>query len=62
MSKKRSRVIGIAMLVLGAGFLLFALGHPECSVPWDNAITYTVYLAYLALTPVLLAAPFGAKK
>ena len=36
--------------------------HPECSVPWDNAITYTVYLAYLALTPVLLAAPFGAKK
>ena len=58
MSKKASRMIGGMMLILAAAFLLIALGHPEMSFPWDNVITYTLYMIYALMMAILLIAPF----
>lgn len=41
--------IGIFMLVLAAIFISYALRHPEGSFAWPLGITYTLYIAYLAL-------------
>lgn len=46
------------MLILAAAFLLIALGHPEMSFPWDNGITYTLYIIYALMMAILLIAPF----
>ena len=58
MSKKASRMIGGMMLILAAEFLLIALGNPEMSFPWDNGITYTMYMIYALMMAILLIAPF----
>ena len=58
MSKKVSRIIGGIMLILAVAFLFVALGHPEMSFPWDNGITYTLYMIYALMMAILLIAPF----
>ena len=61
MTKKTSRKLGLLLLVLAVCFVVYALGHPECSFPWSSSITYTIYLVYLLLTVAFLWAPFGKK-
>ncbi len=58
MRKKTSRIIAWLMLLAAAAFLAYALGHPEASFPWSNAVTYTLYLAYGLLMLLLFIAPF----
>lgn len=43
-------LIGCLMLVFAIGFVVYALNHPEGFFPWDNQITYTIYLIYLIAT------------
>ena len=61
MKKTTSRYIGAALLLLFAAFAVFALGHPEASFPWNNAVTYCLYGMGLAAVVIFLIAPFGKK-
>ena len=58
MRKRNSRTIAGLMLLAAAVFLAYALGHPEASFPWSNAVTYTLYLAYGLLMLLFFLAPF----
>lgn len=51
------RLAGGAMVLAGAGFVLYALGHPEGGWPWPNGVTYALYAAYIAAAALLLIAP-----
>jgi membrane-bound acyltransferase YfiQ involved in biofilm formation len=42
-------VISISMLLLAIGFIWYALNHPEMSFPWNNNITYSIYLVYIVI-------------
>jgi len=59
---RKSRVIGIIMIVIAAAFTAFALQHPESSFPWSNTITYIIYGLYLIATVILLVAPLERKE
>lgn len=61
MSKKKSRIIALVMLVVGVVFIVFAMGHPEMSFPWGNTIAYILYIAYLLAMAVFFVAPFKKK-
>ena len=54
---KRKRiflVIGIIMMALAIGFIVYALNHPEGSFPWNNQITHIIYGGYIAIMIVVL--------
>jgi len=40
-------ITGISMLSVFVGFIIYALSHPEASFPWNNAITYALYIIWL---------------
>ena len=61
MTKTVSRIVGILMLLVAIAFVVFALGHPEASFPWSNAVTYVLYAVYLTVASILLVAPFERK-
>ena len=48
MNKMVSRIIGSTMMFGAVGFLVFALTHPEASLPYDIKTTYAIYATYLA--------------
>ena len=58
MPRKIAQWIGIGMLIAAAGFVLFALNHPEFSFPWSNAVTYSLYGVYLTAAILFLTLPF----
>lgn len=62
MIRKRSKMIGIVMLVLAVIFVIFALSHPEMSFPWSNTITCLMYGMYVIVMIILLVAPFRNNK
>lgn len=55
MSKKWAMLLGLAMLALAVGFILFAIRHPEGAFPWSNTVTYTIYGTYCGIMALLLA-------
>lgn len=57
LSRKTSRIIASAMLVLALAFLAFAFTHPEAGFPWSNSVTYFIYAVYGAVMVLLFAAP-----
>lgn len=57
--KTLCRLLGLLLLAAAAGFFLYALSHPEGSFPWPNAVTYSLYALYLAVTAMLLGKGFG---
>ena len=61
MTKKKSRLIALVMLIAAAAFFIYALDHPEASFPWSNAVTYILYGLYLIVMLVMAAAPFKKK-
>lgn len=61
MKKKISRIIGLIMVVIAIGFVVFALNHPEMSFSWSNTITWVLYGLYALVTAVLLIAPTKKK-
>ena len=44
MKKSISRIIGVIMLIVAIVFIMFALNHPEKSFPWNNTITWLLYI------------------
>lgn len=57
MNKKISRIIGAAMVLVAIAFIVFAVIHPEMSLPWSNTVTYALYGLYTVMTAILLIAP-----
>lgn len=57
MSRKVSRTIGLAMLILAIAFVAYALRHPEGSFLWSNTVTWLIYAVYATVTLLLLLAP-----
>ena len=57
LSRKTSRIIASAMLVLALAFLAVAFTHPEAGFPWSSSVTYFIYAAYGAVMVLLFAAP-----
>ena len=43
----RSRVIASIMLIAAIVFVSYAFSHPEMSFPWNNAVTFILYTAYI---------------
>ncbi|ELU5588517.1 hypothetical protein SCB17_003030 [Clostridium perfringens] len=62
MKNKISRLIGIIMVIVAIGFIVFAINNPQASFPWSNTITYLLYGIYLVATVVMLVAPFKRNK
>ncbi|MFY8264552.1 hypothetical protein ACOT7R_16855 [Clostridium perfringens] len=62
MTNKISRLIGIIMVIVAIGFIVFAINNPQASFPWSNTITYLLYGIYLVATVVMLVAPFKRNK
>lgn len=59
MTKKTSRIIATIMLVIAAGFVGYALNHPEAAFPWNSrVITFGLFIACLVTMIVLFIAPF----
>lgn len=51
MKKKRTfLIIGIVMILAAIAFINYALNNPQGSFPWDNSITYGIYLIYIVVT------------
>ena len=57
MKKSTSRIVGLVMLIIAVAFIVFALNHPEMSVPWNNTITWLLYGLYVLVIVVLFIAP-----
>ena len=47
MKIKTSIIIGVTMLIIAIGFVVFAISHPELSFPWSQRITFMLYGAYI---------------
>ncbi len=54
--------IGVLMLAVACGFILYALNHPQMSFPWSNTVSYCIYGFYILCTVCLLSAPLWKKK
>lgn len=58
MGKKVSRLIATIMLAIAVGFVAYAFSHPEASFPWNNVITFGIFIVYLVAMIILFVAPF----
>ena len=45
------------MLIIAIVFIMFALNHPEKTLPWSHTITWLLYGVYFIVKVVLLIAP-----
>ena len=44
---KRNKIIAFIMLIFAVAFIIYALTNPQCSFPWSNNVTYTIYGLYI---------------
>ena len=47
MKIKTSIIIGVTMLIIAMGFVVFAVSHPELSFSWGHRSTFMLYGAYI---------------
>ena len=57
MTRKRSRIIAVIMLITAAVFIVIALNNPQAVFPWSNTITYSLYGIYAVVMTVMFIAP-----
>ena len=58
MTRKRSSIIAVIMLITAAVFIVIALNNPQAVFPWSNTITYSLYGIYAVVMTVMFIAPF----
>ncbi len=59
MSKfKKYLIIGCLLFIAAIIYILFALNHPEMSLPWSNFISYTIYIVYGGITGIIWGLAF----
>lgn len=49
MSKKKYKKIFIICILVLIIFIIYAFNHPEKSLPFNNNITYAIYILYICL-------------
>jgi len=50
-------IAGIILSIIFVVFILVALTNPQLSFPWPNAVSYTIYILYIAYTVFLFFMP-----
>ena len=56
-NKKPYYILGTILCLLAAVFIIVALTHPECSFPWPNWVSCTMYGLYAAYTVLVFLMP-----
>ena len=56
------RLVGAAMLLFAALFIVFAFQNPQASFPWSMEVTTGIIFVYLEVMVRLFPAPFGSRR
>lgn len=59
--KKEFLISAFVLVAAAIGFIVYALGHPELSFPWDNQITNILYGIYADVVVLLFVLAFGTE-
>ena len=59
--KKRFFIPACVLSAAAIGFVIFTVGHPELSFPWDNWVTGILYGLYVDTVVLLFILAFGKK-
>ena len=59
--KKQFFVPACVLAAVAIGFIIFALGHPELSLPWSTQITHVFYGLYVDAVVLLFILTFWKK-
>ena len=59
--KKRLFIPACVLLAAAISFMIYALGHPELSFPWNNQITHILYGLYVDAVVLLFVLAFWKK-
>ena len=59
--RKRFFIPVCVLLTVAIGFIIFALGHPELSFPWNIQITHIFYGLYVDVVILLFVLAFWKK-
>ena len=54
--------IGSLLLIGSVIFIIYALNHPEMSFPFENRVTYGIYIVYIIFTIVMFSLYIYMKK
>ncbi len=52
-SGKKFLVLGITMTILAILFVFYALNNTQKSYPWNNYITYMIYISYITINVII---------
>lgn len=57
-------ITGLVMTLLAIIFCIYALNHPNLSYPWNNYITYAIYVVYIVtnISMYILSYRFSKKE
>ena len=59
--KKRFLIPACVLAAAAIGFVIYALGHPELSLPWSVRITHILYGLYVDVVILLFVLAFWKK-
>ena len=59
--KKQFFIPACVLAAVAIGFIIFALGHPELSLPWSTQITHVFYGLYVDAVVLLFILTFWKK-
>ena len=59
--KKQFFIPACVLAAVAIGFIIFALGHPELSLPWSTQITHVFYGLYVDAVVLLFILAFWKK-
>ena len=60
--KKKYFIPACVLIAVAIGFIIFALGHPEMSFPWNTQITHIFYGLYVDAVILLFVLAFWKKR
>lgn len=60
--KKKYFIPACVLIAVAVGFIIFALGHPEMSFPWNTQITHIFYGLYVDAVILLFVLAFWKKR
>ena len=59
--KKRFFIPACVLVVAAVGFVIYAMGHPELSLPWSVRLTHILYGLYVDVVILLFVLAFWKK-
>lgn len=43
-------ILGCLLVVIAICFFIYAISNPQASFPWNNTVTYMIYIVYGLIT------------